>query len=218
MLRRDLSYLDEVHTCPHCNQKMSCCEAPPIHIGDGLGWGSEVLFICLHDSCSLFLNGWDKIETQYGHHASYRYMELPDSKEGNLMMVGNSDAFKGSVIDPIALKKQNERYHKEQCALEELKTCVEEKNLQPALDLILDEAAQVEGRRKAIALLVDLNDLACLDPIRNHQFRDSSLEMECNQVILKILKNNYKKECDECGEIVKMQAKKCMHCQKDFDA
>ncbi len=218
MLSRDLSYLDEVHTCPHCNQTMSCCEAPPVHIGDGLGWGSEVLFICLHDNCTLFLSGWDKIEQQYGHHASYRYMELPDSKEGNLMMVGNSDAFKGSIIDPEDLKKQNERYSNEKKALEDLKTCVEDKNLKPVLDLILNEAARLEGRKKAISLLSELNDLGCIDPIRNHKFRDSSIEMSCNQIIIEILKNNYKKECPQCSEIIKMQAKKCLHCKADLNS
>lgn len=215
MLRRDLSYLDEVHTCPHCKKKMSCCEAPPIHIGDGLGWGSEVLFICLHDDCSLFLNGWDRIEEKYGHHASYRYMELPDSKEGNLMMVGNSDAFKGSVIDPQELKKHNERYQQETKALEQLDSCVENKDLEPVLLLILDEAARLKSRKRAISMLPLLDDLNCIDPIRNHTFRDTSLEMECNMIIIAMLKKKFKKECSHCGEIIKMQAKKCKHCKEN---
>lgn len=194
MLRSgSLNYLDEVHTCPHCDTKMSCCEAPPVHIGDGLGWGSEVLFICLNDYCSLFLKGWDNIEQRYGHHASYRYMELPGSKEGNFMMVGNSDAFKGSVIDPETLKMQNERYRKEKQATKELDTCVEDKNLEPALFLILDEAADIQVRKRAVSMLADLNDMSCIDPIRNHSFRDSSLEMECNQIIALLLKKNYKR-------------------------
>ncbi len=217
MLSRDLSFLDEIHTCPHCQQTLSCCEAPPIHIGDGLGWGSEVLYICLNDSCPPFIQGWDKIEAEYGHHASYRYMELPDSKEHNLMMVGNADAFKASVIDPQELKKQNARYKKEMEAREALDTCVEDKNLEPVLQIILDEAAGLSGRKKAISLLMPLNDLACIDPIRNHKFRDSSLEMECNQIIFDLLKRNYKKECPSCSEIIKLQAKKCMHCKEDLE-
>ncbi len=217
MLFRDLSYLDETHTCPYCKQKMSCCEAPPIHIGDGLGWGSDVLFICLNDTCSLFLEGWDKIEEQYGHHASYRYMELPDSTESNLMMVANAGAFKASVIDPQAIKQQNERYRKECEAVKKLDTCVEEKNLQPVLVLILDEAARLPGRKRAISLLMPLNDLSCIDPIRNHTFRDTSLQMECGMIISKLLKMNFKKECPYCSEIIKQQAKKCMHCKEDVE-
>ncbi len=216
MLRRDLRFLDEIRLCPHCKQRLSCCEAPPIHVGDGLGWGSDILYICLNDACPPFLNGWDIIDSQYGHHASYRYMELPDSKESNLMMVANADAFKASVIDPEELKRQNARYKKEKKALDTLNTCVQEKNLAPVLYLITDEAAGLSGRKKAISLLMALNDLACVDPIRNHTFRDSSLEMACNQIIFELLKNNYKKECPLCGEIIKLQAKKCMHCKENL--
>ena len=210
----DLSVLDEVHTCPHCNRKLSCCEAPPIHVGDGLGWGAEVLFICLHDDCKLFLNGWDYIEEKFGHHSSYRYMELPGSKEGNVMMVGNADAFKASVINREVLASQNERFRKEKAATEALDSCVEEKNLEPVMTLILDEAAHLDSRKKAIALLLKLNDLDCIDPIRNHTFRNTSLEQECNLMINVLLKANHKKECPHCAEIIKAQAKKCKHCQE----
>lgn len=213
----DLRVLDEVHICPHCEQKMHCCEAPPVHVGDGLGWGSDVLFICLNDYCKLFLTGWDSIEARYGHHASYRYMELPGSSESNLMMVGNKDAFKGSVIDPEAIKKQNDRYSKEKEATAALDTCVQEKNLEPVMTLILDEAAALESRKRAIELLIPLNDLSFIDAVRNHTFREKALEQATNLIIAALLKKNYKKECDSCGEIVKMHAKKCMHCGESFE-
>jgi len=216
MLSRNLDFLEEIHTCPHCDKKMQCCEAPPVHIGDGLGWGSDVMFICLNDYCTLFLKGWENIEKQYGHHASYRYMELPGSKEGNFMMVGNSDAFKASVIDPQELKSQNDRYQKEKKATAELENCVAEENLEPVLYLILDEAANIDVRKKALSLLLEMNDLSCIDPIRNHSFRDTSLEMECNQVLELLLKKNFKKECPFCSNLVKMQAAKCMHCKEEI--
>lgn len=208
-------YFENIPDCPHCQLKLSCCEAPPVHIGDGLGWGAEVLYICLNDYCSLFLRGWDQIELKYGHHASYRYMQLPDSNESNVMMVGNSDAFKGSIIDPKAVEAQNVRYKKEKQALSALDTCVEEKNLEPLLHLIVDEAAAIDGRKKAVELLPAVNDLSCIDPIRNHTFRDTSLESDCNIAIKKILKTNYKKECPYCKEIIKSQASLCMHCKKE---
>lgn len=213
---QDLSYLDEVKTCPHCSQIMSCCEAPPIHVGDGLGWGSDVLFICLNDSCSLFLNGWEKIENQYGHHASYRYMELPGSPEGNYMMVGNADAFKACVIDKEVLKNQNARFKKEKEATAKLATCVAEKNLEPVLTLLLDEGASKKTRTAAISCLEELDDLSCIDPIRNHSFRDPALEHQVNLVITELLRKNFKKECPYCLEIVKAQANKCMHCKENL--
>lgn len=213
---QDLSYLDEVKTCPHCNQSLSCCEAPPIHVGDGLGWGSDILFICLNDSCPLFLKGWDKIESQYGHHASYRYMELPGSPEGNYMMVGNADAFKACIVDKEELKNQNARYRQEKEATEKLKSCVAENNLEPVMTLLLDEGATKTIRVKALEYLAELNDLACVDPLRNHTFRDPAIEHNVNQAITELLKINFKQECPHCLEIVKAQAKKCMHCKEDL--
>jgi hypothetical protein len=213
MLKNNLAYLDEVHTCPHCQERMSCCEAPPVHVGDGLGWGSEVLFICLNDECSLFLNGWDQIDRQYGHHASYRYMELPGSKESNVMMVGNADAFKGSVIDPVVLKSQNSRYQQEKLAVKALDTALAERNLVPVMTLVLDEAAEKPYRLKALEIMGQLGDLSVIDQVRNHVFRDTSVEQEANFVIARILKDNFKKECPYCLEVIKAQAKKCKHCQ-----
>lgn len=213
---RDLSYLDEEKVCPHCQQNLSCCEAPPIHIGDGLGWGSDVLFICLNDACSTFLNGWDKIEAQYGHHASYRYMELPGSKEKNYMMVANADAFKACVVNKEDLRQQNERYRNEKKYVESLETCLEEKNLEPVLNLILDDAARKSSRHKAIEYLIKLNDLTAIDPLRNHKYIDPAFEHEVNAAISELLKTNFKKECPYCSELVKTQAKKCMHCKEDL--
>jgi hypothetical protein len=213
---QDLSFLDEVKTCPHCKETLSLCEAPPIHVGDGLGWGSDVLFICLNDGCSLFLNGWDKIEAQYGHHASYRYMELPGSPEGNCMMVGNSDAFKGCLINKEELRNQNVRYRQEKEAIKQLESCVAENNIKPVMTLLLDEGARKSVRVNTIGYLAELNDLACVDPLRNHKFRDPAIEQKVNQAITELLKVNFKKECPHCLEIVKAQAKKCMHCKEDL--
>ena len=70
MLSACKKYLDEKHYCPYCKEQLSCCSTPPIHVGDGLGWGTEAYFICLNDECSLFKNGWEHIEMQFGHRAS----------------------------------------------------------------------------------------------------------------------------------------------------
>ncbi len=211
-----MRYLDEVKLCPHCQQQLSCCEAPPIHVGDGLGWGSEVLFICLNDDCSIFLNGWDKIEQRYGHHASYRYVELPNSKEKNYMMVGNADAFKASVINKEQIIAQNERYQRQKELLARLDSCVAAKDISAPLAILLSESAAKEKRRKAAACLEQIGDLAIVDPLRNHNFRDPALEHAANAAIAAVLKQHFKKECPYCAELVKVQAKRCMHCQADL--
>ena len=217
MLDACTKYLDEEHFCPHCKEKLSCCSTPPIHVGDGLGWGTEAYFICLNDECSLFKNGWEHIEAQFGHRASYRYMLLPGNTEGTPMMVGSKDAFKGCIIDPESIKLQNERYANEKEAAAKLDTCVADKNLKPVLHLILDEAADRINREKATDLLEELNDLSCIDPLRNHTFKDINLAHRVNLAIQSLLKANYKKECPDCVEIIKTQAKICQHCGKKFE-
>lgn len=216
MFTRDFSYLNEVHICPKCQTQMSCCEAPPVHVGDGLGWGSEVLFICLNNECPVYKNGWQHIELQYGHKGSYRCMQLPGSKEQNVMMVASEYAFTGSVIDTETVKNQNLRHIKEQEAVTALDTCVECHNLEPIMTLILDESATLANRQKAVACLKKLNDLSCIDPIRNHTFNDTSLTQECGMIINDILKAHFKKECPHCAELIKAHAQKCMHCNTDL--
>lgn len=205
----------EEHYCPYCKGRLSCCEAPPIHVGDGLGWGSEVLFICLNDDCPLYADSWKHFEETYGQSASCRYMLLPGEKKGEPMMVGSSAAYTGSIIDIECLKKQNKRYAKEKEALAKLATCVEEKNLEPVLHLILDEAADMRGREKAVDMLAKLNNLDCIDPIRNHKFRNTDFEQRTNLAIIQVLKANHRKECPYCMEVIKTQAKICKHCGKE---
>lgn len=216
MLNCDLSSLNEKHICPHCEQELTCCNAPPFHIGDGLGWGSAFMFICLNDECSLFVNGWEHIEEQYGHVSSYRYMLLPGEKKGTPMMVGSINAFKGCDVDPEELKLQNTRYQKEKEATAQLATCVEEQNLKPVLTLILDEAAVKDSRKLACELLSKINDLTCVDPIRNHSFNDTSIEQLSSMSIRKLLSANFKKECPYCAELIKSQATTCRHCDKEL--
>ena len=214
MLGQDLSIYDEKYYCPHCEQKLTCCNAPPFHVGDGLGWGSEVIFICLNDECPLYVKGWQHIEEQFAHSSSYRYMLVPGEKTGTPMMVGSKDAFKGCEVDTESIKMQNRRYAEEKEALAKLDTCVAEENLQPVLSLILNEAAAIVGREQACDLLCDLDDLSCIDPIRNHKFRNEAYEHRVNLAINKLLKQKYMIECPDCAEIVKTQAKVCKHCGK----
>ncbi len=216
MYIQNLSVLEEVHTCPDCGARMDCCEAPPVHVGDGLGWGSEVLFICLNDDCPTFKGGWEKVDVNYGHKATFRNMQLPGSTEQNVMMVASKIAFTGSIIDPEQMREQNERYRKEKDALAALDSCVEEKDISPVMTLILDESANPAGRLRAINMLIEFNDLSCLDAIRNHTFRNTEFEQKCNLVISELLKANFQKECPHCAELIKAQANKCLHCKADL--
>ena len=81
---------------------------------------------------------------------------------------------------------------------------------------LLDEGATKNVRATAAGYLVELNDLSCIDPLRNHTFRDTALEQQVNMAITELLRKNYKKECPHCLEIIKAQAKKCLHCKEDL--
>ncbi len=216
MLSRAIKYLEEKHTCPHCKEDLKLCHAPPVHVGDGLGWGSEFLFICLNDECSLFKKGWQHIEDQYGHSGSYRYMEIPGSVETYNMMVAGSAAFKGSEVDIEAIKKQNARYQQQKDAIDGLDTCVEKKDLQSVLSVLLNENIKLENRKKAASLIVPLNDINCIDPIRNFNFKDSFLEQDVNLALSQLLANNFLKECPYCTELIKSRAIVCKHCNKEL--
>lgn len=215
MLSTALKYLKEKHTCPHCKEELKLCHAPPVHVGDGLGWGSEYLFICLNDECPLFVKGWKYIEDQYGHVGSYRYMEIPNSKETYNMMVAGNNAFKGSIVDVEGMKQQSARYQAEREAVAALETCVEKGDLQPVLTLLLDEQAKKEDRQRAADLLVALNDTECIEPLRNFSFRDTDLEQSVNLAISRILGSHFLRECPYCAELIKSRAKVCKHCQKE---
>ena len=218
MLSAVLQYIEEKHYCPHCSGDLVLCHAPPVHVGDGLGWGSEYLFICLNDLCPLFIRGWDYIESQYGHVGSYRYMEMPNSKESYTMMVVSKDAFTGSIVDIEALKRQNSRYHQQQEALAALDHCKESKQLAPVLTVILDDAMATDDRKRALKILESLNDPAGIEPLRNHTFKDEHLAQEVNLVVAGILAGNYLKECPYCTELIKIRATVCKHCQRELAA
>lgn len=215
MLSTVIQYLKEEHPCPHCKQNLTLCHAPPVHVGDGLGWGSEYLFICLNDECSLFVNGWEYIENQFGHVGSYRHMELPNGHENYNMMVGNKMAFTGSIVDVEEMKKTNKRYQQVKDAIAALDTCVADNNLEPVLFLLLGGHAGLEDRKRAADCLIPLNDLACIEPLRNHDFKDSYLEQAINMAIREILAKNFMKECPYCAELIKARATVCKHCQKE---
>jgi hypothetical protein len=217
MDKRCYDIAKEKHHCPHCKEELSCCHTPPYHVGDGLGWGTELFFICLNDDCPIFAKSWEEFEERYGHNSSCRYMLLPNEKKGSPMMVGSKEAFTGSIIDPEKLDDHNERHQKEKAATAQLDSCVDEKNLEPLICLITDEDANLKNRHKACELLDRVNDLACIDPIRAHEFRHTEIGQLAGMAIGRILKKHNRVECKHCAEVIKAQARICKDCGKETE-
>ena len=215
MDKRCYEIAKEKHYCPHCKEQLSCCHTPPYHVGDGLGWGTELFFICLNDDCTIFNQSWEEFEERYGHSSSCRYMLLPNETKGGPMMVGSKDAFTGSIVDQDKLESTNERHQREKAAITQLDSCLTEKNLEPLICLITDEEANLKSRHKACELLDQINDLACIDPIRAHKFLHTEIGQLAELAIARILKNNNRTECKDCAEVIKAQAKICKHCGKE---
>jgi hypothetical protein len=217
MDKRCYEIVKEKHYCPHCKEQLSCCHTPPYHVGDGLGWGTEIFFICLNDECPIFNKSWEEFEERYGQSSSCRYMLLPNEEKGGPMMVGSKDAFTGSIVDQDKLEETNVRFQKEKEAIAKLDSCVAEKNLEPLICLITDEEANLEKRHQACELLDQVNDLACIDPIRGHKFLHTEIGQLADMAIYRILKKHNRVECKHCAEIIKAQAKICKECGKEIE-
>ncbi|MCW5209969.1 zinc ribbon domain-containing protein, partial [Desulfobulbus sp. US1] len=98
-----------------------------------------------------------------------------------------------------------------------LDTCVEANDLEPVLFLLTDNAANIDDRKRAAALLPELNDLSCIEVLRNHDFSHTQLEQDINMTIHKVLTNNFLRECPYCAELIKARAKVCKHCNKELN-
>ena len=203
--------------CPHCNTKLSPCEVPPFHIGDGLGWGTEVFFICLNDECPPFVRGWNYIEEQFGHVGSYRYMHLPNEKKGEMMMVGNKMAFTGSILDPEEILAANSRHQQEKTWVAEFDQSIIDKNIDPALNVLIDERANKNHRQTACNILLKIGDISCFDAVSNLTDLNPELENKVNILLTGILKKNFMRVCPDCAELIKEKASICKHCKKVFD-
>lgn len=71
--------LEKAPNCPHCGKELDKYDTPSFHFADGLGWGTDFLYVCFNDECSLYVKGKKYLWEKYGQAASYRYMVYPDT-------------------------------------------------------------------------------------------------------------------------------------------
>jgi hypothetical protein len=86
------------------------------------------------------------------------------------------------------------------------------------LEVLLDDSIAIDDRKRAVNVLVALDDINCVEPLRSHVFKDPHLEQEVNLAIGKLLSAHYLKECPYCAELIKSRATVCKHCQRDLAA
>ncbi len=109
MIRNDIikQLLTKTILCRDCLHAMKLVEVPPLHVGDGLGWGCEAFWLCLNDNCKTFIISFKSVKKQYGKLGGYRCMQLPNENYQSVMMVMSKDAFTGSIIKDVEPDQQD---------------------------------------------------------------------------------------------------------------
>ena len=201
--------------CPHCNKEMSIWEVPPINVGDGLGWGSPYLYLCLNDDCPLYTQGWDNMKENYAHHASYRCMTYPDQKNFECMPVFSPMGAKGQVIDDEVIMQQETLKEAIKRGFSILADCYTNKDDLTVVRMLLDSTEPARVRIKAAEIFGDICDPEAIEPVRSAKFGNELLQKTVNDAISKIHERHFTRECPFCAEIIKKRAKICKHCKSD---
>ena len=202
--------------CPHCGQEMNMWATPTFNFSDGLGWGTDFLYVCFNDECSLYTEGWQNMMEHYGQVASYRCMCDPTSGKIECIPVLSPNALKGDIIDEVKEAEEKARKEAEEKALEALHAYFQSRDVGAILKVLLNETVSAVIRKEAAGHLGELGDLVCIEPIRNHTFKDADVMKSAEDAIEIIHKANYTRECPYCAEIIKARARVCKHCNRDL--
>ncbi|MEA3280459.1 MAG: zinc ribbon domain-containing protein [Thermodesulfobacteriota bacterium] len=201
--------------CPYCGQEMSIWDVPSIPMGDGLGWGEPFLFVCFNDECSLYTQGWDKVQEDYGHTASYRCMCYPSSGKFECMPVFGKLGGAGQVVDDQVLMEQEVLKEAIKKGFSILAGCYVEKDAETILRLLLDPTEPAKVRLKAAEMIGDIGSLEAIDPIKNLKIGNEIIQKQMDESVKKMHKRHFTRECPFCAEIIKERAKICKHCGKE---
>jgi hypothetical protein len=202
--------------CPHCGQEMKLWEVPLMAFGDGLGWGTPYLYVCFNDDCSLYTQGWDNIQQNYAHNASYRCMCYPGTEQYECMPVFSPAGGTGQIMDDQSMAEQKALEESIKKGFSILAGCYVDKDAETILRLLLDPTEPVRVRLKAAEMIGDVGELEAIEPLRNLKLGQSKLEETLKQAVSKIHSRHFTRECPFCAEIVKKRAKICKHCNQEI--
>jgi hypothetical protein len=201
--------------CPHCRTEMSLWEEPPMHVGDGLGWGTPYLFICFNDECPLYRQGWKHIEETYAHKASYRCMNYPGTDVFELIPVFSNMGAKGQIFDQEAVAQQEAVKEAIKRGFNLLADYYTTKDGPAILNLLLDPVEPARVRLKAAEMIGDIGETEAIEPLRNLRFPNDIIQKKVDEAVAKIHERHFTRECPFCAEIIKRRAKVCKHCGKE---
>ncbi|MDL2269990.1 zinc ribbon domain-containing protein [Desulfosarcina sp. OttesenSCG-928-A07] len=205
----------EKPACPHCSAVMSIWEVPPINIGDGLGWGTPYLFMCVNDECPLYTRGWDSMMENYAQRASYRCINFPGTDQFELIPVFSPLGGKGQVIDDETMAAEEALKQNIKRGFSILADCYVNQDSVTVLNLLTDSSEPVRVRLKAAEMIGDIGELEAIDPLRSLKFGNQRLQEAVSAAISKIHERFFTRECPFCAEIIKRRATLCKHCSRE---
>jgi len=205
----------EKPVCPQCNQEMSLWEVPSIAMGDGLGWGTPYLYICFNDNCPMYKKGWENIQENYAHNASYRCMCYPGTEQFECIPVFSPEGAKGQIIDDEALAAEEAMKEAIKRGFSILADCYASKNWVEMVRLLLDPSEPARVRIKAAEMVGELADLDAIESISSHKFGNNLLQQKAEEAVKMIHERHFTRDCPFCAEIIKIRAKICKHCGKE---
>jgi len=201
--------------CPHCNKEMNLWETPPFSFSDGLGWGAPYLFVCFNDECPLYVRGWDNIQENYAHNASYRCMCYPGQKNFECIPVFSPMGGTGQIIDDQVLAEQEMLKENIKKGFSILTDAYMAKDGVTVTRILLDATEPQRVRLKAAEMIGDIGELEAIDPIRSAKFGNKIIQKKVDESVSKIHERYFTRECPFCAEIIKKRGKICKHCGKD---
>lgn len=202
--------------CKHCSTEMSLWEVPPINFSDGLGWGTPYLYICFNDDCSLYKQGWNDLEENFAHKASYRCMCYPGTDQYEYLPVFSPEGAKGQIIDDQILAEQEASKEALKRGFSILADCYASKNWVESLKMLLDPLEPTRVRVKAAEITGDIGDIEAIEPLTNTRFGNEILKEQVDDAVKRIHERHFTRECPFCAEIIKKRAKICKHCGADI--
>ena len=201
--------------CPHCGQAMNLWEVPPINFSDGLGWGTPYMYVCFNDDCPTYKQGWENLQENFAHNASYRCICYPLTQTFEFMPVFSPMGGRGQIIDSQVMMQEEMLKEAIKKGFSILADCYVQKDAPSVLRIILDAAEPARVRLKAAEMIGDIGELDAIDPLRNLKVGNPLIEEQLEKAIRKIHQRYYTRECPFCAEIIKQRAKVCKHCGKE---